>query len=499
MDTERAKERLDAYELHLFGYSHALSVMGMDGVTAAPPESHVPRGVSMGILSREMQRYARAPENEVLIRELYEHREDLDPELARRAELLYKEQRDRNAVPEEELIAYRQLLNEAGYVWRKAKAADDFPSFAPYVDRIVETQKRFAELRHPGKDPYDVQLDSFEEGTSRAYYDAFFAEVRDALVPLIREVGKAPQPDDGWLRVRYPIEQQRKLSLLLMDAFCLDRERCSLAETEHPLTGGSSVNDVRISTHYYENDPVASMYSVIHEGGHANYHLHVDPAYDYNCLGGGASSGVHESQSRFWENYAGRSREFIGWLWPRFRELFPSQCEGHDAEDFYRCVNISRPSLIRTQADELTYCLHVIIRYELEKRMFDGSLKTADVPAEWNRLYREYLGVEVPDDSRGVLQDVHWSMGYFGYFPTYSLGTAYGAQILDALKKDLPFGDLLSRGETRPILDWLSERIYRFGRLYAPDTVVPRVTGEPFRASHYVRYLTEKYRELYGL
>ena len=195
----------------------------------------------------------------------------------------------------------------------------------------------------------------------------------------------------------------------------------------------------------------------------------------------------------------GRSEGFIKWLWPRFRELFPSQCEGHDADEFYRCINIARPSLIRTQADELTYCMHIIIRYELEKRMFSGELAVEDVPGEWNRLYKEYLGMDVPDDTRGVLQDIHWSMGYMGYFNTYALGTAYSAQILDKVKKELPFDELVSRCETRPILDWLSDRIYRHGKMLRPGDVVPAVTGRPFSARYYTDYLTAKYGALYGI
>ena len=500
MDMKEARERLDAYERHLYAFRHAMSVIVTDAETAAPPESYEGRGVALGVLSEEVFKYSTDPENVRLIEEIWEHRDEADPELARRAELLHKENRELRCIPMDEYVAFRQLLNEANYTWLKAKASSDFSLFAPYLRRIVDTMKRFASLTAPDMDPYDKCLDDHEEGTSREYYDRFFGEVKEALIPLIAKIREKEQPDDGWLRVSFPVAKQREFSDLVMDAFLLDRNHCSIAETEHPFTSGTGSRDVRITTHYYENDPVASLYSVIHEGGHANYELHCNPEYDYNCLGGGASMALHESQSRFWENYVGRSRGFTAWLWENaFTKLFPEQCQGHTAEEFYRCINIARPSLIRTQADELTYSMHVIIRYEIEKKLFDGSLDVDDVPAEWARLYKEYLGLDVPDDARGCLQDVHWSQASIGYFPTYSLGTAYSAQILETLKKDLDFDSLVAADDVLPILDWLAERIYRYGRLRKPADFVPGITGEPFSARYYTDYLTRKFGELYGL
>ena len=500
MDMKEAKERLDAYERHVYAYNHAMSVITTDAETAAPPESYEGRGVAMGILSEELFKYSTDPENIKLVEEIYEHRDDADPQLARRAELLHKQNRELQCIPMDEYVAYNQLLNESSYAWLKAKANNDFASFAPYIRKIVDTLKRFASLTDPGKDPFDKLLDDFEEGTSRAYYDAFFAEVKKTLVPLIAEVQKKPQFDDSWLKVSFPVEKQREFSQLVMDAFDIDKDHCTIAETEHPFTSGTGSRDVRITTHYYEYAPVSSLYSVIHEGGHANYELHVNPEFDYNCLGGGCSMALHESQSRFWENFVGRSREFTAWLWDNaFTKLFPEQCKGHTAEEFYQCVNKAEPSLIRTEADELTYSLHVMIRYEIEKQLFDGAIEVEDIPAEWARLYKEYLGVDVPDDTRGCLQDVHWSQGSFGYFPTYSLGTAYSAQILETLKKDLDFHGLIAKDEMKPILDWLSERIYRHGRLLRPGDIVPSITGEPFSARYYTDYLTKKFSELYCL
>ncbi|MBQ8996050.1 MAG: carboxypeptidase M32 [Oscillospiraceae bacterium] len=499
MDINTAKQALDNIERMQYAYHHAMAIITNDASTVAPPESYACRGVALGILSGESFKLETSPELKEAVATLYENKEEAGEEYFRRAELLRESYRKLDKIPMEEFMAYQELMNDANVAWIKAKRDNDFASFAPYIQKILDTQKRFASLTDPDKDPYDVALDEHEEGTSREYYDKFFDEVKATLIPLIAKIREKEQPDNSWLKVSYPIEVQREFSDLVMDLFHLDKNHCVIAETEHPYTSGTCSQDVRITTHYYENDPIASLYSVIHEGGHANYELHVNPDYDYNCLSGGASMALHESQSRFWENFVGRSESFISVLWPKFQELFPEQTAGHTAEDLYRCVNRAEPSLIRTEADELTYSLHILIRYEIEKQLFEGTLRVEDIPAAWNEKYKEYLGVTVPNDSEGCLQDVHWSQGSFGYFPTYSLGTAYSAQILNTLRKELDFDGLIAANDLQPILDWLAERIYRFGCLKKPGTYVPDITGEPFSAKYYTDYLTEKYTKLYNL
>ena len=499
MDITKAKEVLDSFERERYAYFYAMSTIELDATTVAPPETQEGRSIALGILSKRMHELTSSDELWEAVNALCDNEKEAGEIYFRRAELLRRSLADSRVVPTDEYVAYSQLLSQASYVWHKAKLASDWASFEPIVEKLVETQKHFAELAHPGEDPFDVALDKYEEGTSREYYDAYFSELKETLIPLIAKVRAAEQPDDSWLHVPYPIEQQKKLSQILMDAFCLDRNHCAIGETEHPFTGGTSSKDVRITTHYYEDMPLASVYSVIHEGGHANYELHVDPAYDSTVLAGGCSMAVHESQSRFWENYVGRSREFTDWLWPRFRELFPEQTAGKTADDFYRCVNKAQPSLIRTEADELTYSMHVIIRYEIEKMLFAGEITVKQLPETWNRLYKEYLGIDVPNDRQGVLQDSHWSGGSFGYFPTYSLGTAYSAQILQTMKKDLDFSALVAADDMKPILDWLTERIYRHGHFIKPGDVVPSICGEPFSAKYYAEYLTDKFSKLYNL
>ena len=284
-----------------------------------------------------------------------------------------------------------------------------------------------------------------------------------------------------------------------MEVMGLDRNYCGIAETEHPFTTNFNNKDVRITTHYYENDLVSSMYSVIHEGGHALYELGADDCYNFTVLQGGVSMGIHESQSRFYENIIGRSHAFIHAIFPKVKELFPEQLADVDEAMFYRAVNKAQPSLIRTAADELTYANHIMIRYELEKQLIGGTLEVKDVPAAWNRLYKEYLGVDVPNDTMGCLQDTHWAGGMIGYFPSYALGSAYGAQMLVKMQEDL--GDVytdVAKGDLSKVTAWLKEHIHCHASFKKPGALFEEVCGK-FDATYYTDYLTKKFTELYNL
>ena len=309
------------------------------------------------------------------------------------------------------------------------------------------------------------------------------------------------QPASCWtalLKFHAPIEKQRMLSDYLMDVLGVDREHCAIAETEHPFTTGFTKYDCRITTHYYEDSMASSMYSVIHEAGHGMYDMGVKDEFAYTCLGGGVSMAVHESQSRFFENIIGRSRAFVKLIAPKLRELFPELKDASD-EALYRAFNESHPSLVRVEADELTYCQHIMVRYELEKALFSGKITAADLPAEWNRLYKEYLGVDVPDDKHGVLQDVHWSGGMFGYFPSYALGSAYGAQLLKKMLETCDIYAEVEKGNLAPVHNWLRENIWQHGSLHTPAVLMENAFGGKFDAKHYVEYLTEKFTDIYSL
>jgi carboxypeptidase Taq len=283
-----------------------------------------------------------------------------------------------------------------------------------------------------------------------------------------------------------------------MDVMGLDKNHCGIATTEHLFTTTlGSHADVRITTKYHEDDFSNSLYSVIHEGGHALYELNVSDDFAYTVLDGGVSMGIHESQSRFYENYIGRSREFIACIFPKLCEIFPQLCD-YTAEDVYKAVNRVQPGLIRIDADELTYCLHIMVRYELEKRIFAGELEVKDLPAEWNRMYKEYLGVDVPSNKKGVLQDSHWSGGNIGYFPSYALGSAYGAQFLKKMKETVNFEECITNGNLAPINEWNRENIWQYGQLCAPSQILEKTVGS-FDPMVFADYLEAKFTELYNL
>ena len=498
MELKEALEQLEELQQKIFAYRTANSSLYLDGVTVAPMVTSAGRGVALGILAGEMHKLFANPGVGELLDFLDSRRDELDPVAAREVTVLRRDYQKTARIPADEYMEYAMLTNEASDVWHRAKENNDFESFRPVLEKLVAFNRKFAGYYDPDKAPYDALLNEYERGVDMAYLDKFFAAVREKLVPLIHAIGEKEQLDDSVLHRHYPAEAQRKFSDYLMEVLQLDRAHCAIGETEHPFTLNFTSQDVRITTHYKEDDVSSSMYSVIHEGGHARYELNVDPALDYTCLAGGVSMGVHESQSRFYENIIGRSLPFVQAIFPKMQEFFPEQLSGVTAEEFYKAVNKAQPSLIRTEADELTYCLHVMVRYEIEKRLISGTLAVKDVPAEWNRLYKEYLGIDVPDDTRGCLQDSHWSGGSFGYFPSYALGSAYGAQMLRNMEQEMDVWGPVSKGDLSGVSGWLREHIHKYGGMMEPADIVKNACGD-FDPTVYTDYLTKKYSELYGL
>ena len=498
MELKEALEQLEELQQKIFAYRTANSSLYLDGVTVAPKDTSAGRGVALGILAGEMHKLFANPGVGQLLDFLDSRRDELDPVTAREVTVLRRDYSKTARIPADEYMEYAMLTNEASDVWHRAKENNDFESFRPVLEKLVDFNRKFAGYYDPDKAPYDALLNEYERGVDMAYLDKFFAAVREKLVPLIHAIGEKEQLDDSVLHRHYPVEAQRKFSDYLMEVLQLNRAHCAIGETEHPFTLNFTSQDVRITTHYKEDDVSSSMYSVIHEGGHARYELNVDPALDYTCLAGGVSMGVHESQSRFYENIIGRSLPFVQAIFPKMQEFFPEQLSGVTADEFYKAVNKAQPSLIRTEADELTYCLHVMVRYEIEKRLIGGTLAVKDVPAEWNRLYKEYLGIDVPDDTRGCLQDSHWSGGSFGYFPSYALGSAYGAQMLRNMEQEMDVWGPVSRGDLSGITGWLREHIHKYGGMMEPADIVKNACGD-FDPTVYTDYLTKKYSGLYGL
>lgn len=498
MELKQALEQLASLQTKMYAFRCASSSLYLDSVTVAPSDTAQGRGVALGVLAGEQHKLMTDPAVGELLDFLDAHSGELDQLQRRQVEELTRSYRQLQRIPADEYMAYAQLTNKASDVWHKAKENNDFAAFQPLLEQLVDVNRRFASYYDPDKAPYDALLNEYERGVDSVYLDRFFAVVRERLVPVIHAIGDREQPDDSFLHRHYPVESQRRFSDYLMDVLGLDRAHCTIGETEHPFTLEFNNKDVRITTHYNENNMASSMYSVIHEGGHARYELNIADEVQYTCLSGGVSMGVHESQSRFYENIIGRSRPFIQAVFPKLQEFFPQQLCDVTEEQFYRAVNKAQPSLIRIEADELTYCLHIMVRYEIEKQLIGGTLAVKDVPETWNRLYKEYLGVDVPDDKHGCLQDSHWSGGSFGYFPSYALGSAYGAQMLRNMEKEIDVWGPVSRGDLSGVSGWLKERVHQFGGLLTPTEVVQNACGS-FDPTVYTDYLANKYSQLYGL
>ncbi len=499
MTITEARGALKTLQARMSAYDHAGALISYDGMTAAPKGTAANRGQTLAVLSEESYKLATGAETVELLEFLDANKAELDEAEQRQVFLLLKDIRSMRKIPMDEYVAYQRLLVEADDVWHTAKETSDFALFEPILKQIFDTNVRFAGYIEPSKKPYDYWLGEYEDGLTMEECDKFFSAVRARLVPLIARAGEVPQVDDGVLRGTFPTAKQEELSLWLMKTIGLDLGHVGITTTEHPFTTSfGSHFDVRITTHYHEDDFSSSMFSVIHEGGHALYETGCRAEYAYTAIDGGVSMGIHESQSRFYENILGRSRAFTAYAFPKLCELFPSAA-GFTAEDFYRAVNKVQPSLIRTEADEVTYCLHVMVRYELEKAVMAGELAVHDLPGEWNRLYKEYLGVDVPDDRRGVLQDSHWSGGSIGYFPSYALGSAYGAQFLQKMRGSVDVDGCIARGDFAPVNSWNRGNIWQHGSLYTPAALLHRVLGAGFDPNVYLDYLESKVRDVYGI
>ena len=479
-------------------YYHAMSILSVDGVTAAPKQSWRGRAETTGFLSGQVWELTNRPEFAEAL-ELLKDDKSLPKEDARLVELLRESMEEIRLFTRDEFVARQQLLTEADNYWHEAKEKSDYSLFAPYLEKLIRDQKELARRKDASKQPYDVLLDMYEKGTSTRTLDPFFELISRDLRPVVKQVADAPQPRVDFLHRVYPIHLQRVFSDRVMALMSIDRERCSIGETEHPFTDGVNKWDVRITTKYLETDVASSLYSVIHEGGHALYEMGVRDEYQFTSLAGGSSMGLHESQSRFYENLIGRSRAFTHALFPICRELFPEQTADVTEEEWYRAVNLSRPSLVRTEADELTYPFHVMIRYELEKQMINGDVPVSELPGMWNELYRKELGVIVPNDREGILQDSHWSGGAFGYFPSYALGSAYGVQMLESMNREMNVEDLVKQGDLAPVTAWLQKRIHQYGRSLTPAQLLESADVSPFEPEKYTRYLREKFTSLYNL
>ena len=494
-------ETLREVERHLYAHRYAKKTLDVLGPTIDPAAVTADRGEALAVLEEEDHDLVCSPELKGALDHLSEHDAELDETTRAQVRVLRRTQEEMTLVPAADQAELTRLTCEANAVWARAKHADDWASFEPYVDRLVALMRRMAHERDPRRDAYDVWLDHFEQGTSRAFYDDFFARVKDTVVPLLMDIrSKGYQPSRDCVEGRFDAARQWQLARDVAELEGVNLDAWWLTETEHPFSEAMTTNYAVTAAHVYEGDVTRNLYTMLHEGGHNSYEQGVDPSFNYTSLSGGTSAGMHEGQSRFFENYVGRDRAFAPHLLELLKRHFPGQMMRVTPQQFWLATNRVEPQPIRTEADELTYPLHVIIRYEIEQLLFSGEAKAADVPGLWKERYKGYLGVRVPNDRDGALQDSHWSTGYFGYFPTYALGGAYGAQLKDQMLADgVAWEDDLSRGDLTEVREWLRQHIWRYGRSKDPDELIRMACHTGFDPSHYTRYLDEKYRGIYGL
>lgn len=403
-------------------------------------------------------------------------------------------------VPADFVAEFAAASSRAYEVWEEARGKSEFSLFRPHLERLVELSQRYVTFFPPADHPYDVLLDQFEPGMKTAEVRAIFDALRPQQVELLRAIAEKQQVDDSFLKGAYDRQKMWELSEAIATRFGYDWKRGRLDIAAHPFTTNFSINDVRITTRFEDDLPTNTLFSTMHETGHALYELGVKQAFERSPLAGAASLAVHESQSRMWENLVGRSLPFWEYFYPEFQKRFP-ECVGDvDLETFYNGINKVEPSLIRVDADEATYNMHIMLRLELEIGMVEGALQVKDLPEIWNAKMEEYLGVVPPDDAKGVLQDVHWASGLLGYFSTYALGNLISAQLWERINADISDLDgQFHRGEFGALLAWLRENIHVHGRKYEPQELVQRLTGSKINADAYVRYLQHKFGQIYGL
>ncbi|MEH7272753.1 carboxypeptidase M32 [Neobacillus vireti] len=496
---EQIEKKFLEYVKKMSAYNEALGLIFWDLRTGAPKQGIDQRSEVIGVLSSEVFKMSTSEEMAAYIAILYKNNL---PETTRKILEECKKEYERNKkIPAEEYKEYVILQSKAETVWEEAKDKSDFEMFKPYLEKLVETTNRFVDYWGYEGNRYDVLLDLYEPGITVEVLDNVFGDLRDKIVPLVKQIAESPnKPKTEFLFETFKKEKQRAFSLDILEKMGYNFNAGRLDETVHPFATGLNPGDVRVTTNYDEQDFRTAVFGTIHEGGHALYEQNISKELIGTPLCTGTSMGIHESQSLFYENMVGRSFSFWKNNYELLKKYSTGQFDQVAIEDFYRAINESKPSLIRIEADELTYPLHIIIRYEIEKGLFNGEIKVKDLPEVWNKLYQEYLGITPKNDASGVLQDVHWAGGSFGYFPSYALGYMYAAQFKKKMLEDLPnFDQLLEEGNLLPIKEWLTKNVHQYGKLKKPLEILKDITGEGLNAQYLVDYLYDKYGKVYQL
>jgi carboxypeptidase Taq len=477
-------------------------LLGWDQQTYMPHKGAAGRGSQLGTIRRLAHEKFTSREVGKLLDGLKSETAGLDPDSddARLVKVTAREYEKQTKVPAEMVVEFAQVTTVAHQVWEEARAENDFAKFQPHLEKIVDLRRRYADLFAPYDHVYDPLLDEFEPGMKTADVKAIFEVLRPQQVSLLQAIADSPQVDDTFINQPYDGQKQWDFGVEVASKFGYDWTRGRQDKAVHPFTTSFGLDDVRITTRILPNHVGSALFSTMHEAGHGLYELGVDHSLAHTILAHGASLAIHESQSRMWENLVGRSMPFWEHFYPRLQEVFPTQLGKVSLESFYKGVNKVEPSLIRVEADEATYNMHIMLRLELEISLMEGQLDVKDLPEAWNSRMEEYLGITPPDDALGVLQDVHWSGGMIGYFSTYALGNLISAQLWECINNDIPdLTDQIRSGEFSALLGWLRQNIHRHGTKFEPQELVQRITGSKIDPAPYVRYLKNKFGEIYGI
>ena len=477
----------------------ANAVLQWDQETYLPPKGAPLRGQQISTLSEISHQLFSDDKLGSLLHELLS-KGDLTAEEKRNVELTLEDYDKNKKYSSEFVRKISEQTNRSFHAWINARKENSFKVFEKDLDLLIELKREECEILGYEKHPYNALLNEYEKGADTGLIDKVFDNVLPSLRDLLGRIAQQPQVDDSFLNQKYPKQEQWDWGMRLIKELNFDFEAGRQDISEHPFSTSFGPRDVRITTRIDENDFANMTWSCIHETGHALYEQGL-PEEQYGLpLGEACSYSIHESQSRLWENHIGRSRVFWNYYFPVLRDTFPEQLKNTDFDSFYKGINKVQPSLIRTEADEISYHLHVYVRYLLEKELIAGNLKTTDIPAFWNEHYKKLMNVDVPDDKSGCIQDVHWSHGSFGYFPTYSLGSFYACQFYQKAKKEVPgMEKAVEQGDTSGLLTWLRANIHSKGRFFRSEELCKEVTGESLNVDHFSKYLLDKYQTIYNL
>ena len=479
------------------------AVLGWDQQTYMPPGGAGARAMQLATLSRLAHEKFVSEELGEILEFAKVDVEGIDPDsddycLVRKTDRDYQKE---VKVPSEWVGEFSRVTALAHQDWEKARAESNFSLFEPRLEKIVGLRREYADFFGPYDHIYDPLLDDYEPGMKTVDVKSVFATIRPRLISLVQAIAEQGEPvDDAPLHRNFDEKKQWDFGIEVARAIGYDFNRGRQDKAVHPFTTNFGTGDVRITTRFDPHFLNTALFGTMHEAGHAMYEQGIDPALNRTPLGAGTSLGMHESQSRMWENLVGRSKAFWITFFPRLQEFFPGQLGNVELDDFYWMINKVERSLIRVEADEATYDLHIMLRFELEIALMDGSIEVKDLPDAWNAKFEEFLGITPPDDAQGVLQDIHWSSGYFGYFPTYALGNLISAQLWEKINIDIPdMGSKIAKAEFGDLLTWLQEHIHRFGSKYEPLDLLKRATGQSLNAEPYLQYLERKFGEIYEL